>query len=350
MMPVVPPAPNDGGGTPAHQRRQYVWLIRYGRTDPPLLENIGNYDSDLHKDGITHATAIAERLASGHHDGGESSSSSSSSTTTFSSNSALPKIVYSDPFLRCMRTADVVVKTLNSNATSSSTGITGTTRTGSAGADAKNGDDIKIRVEEGTTEWQVPSLLVDKDGKLTNPRSTEELVKLFSDTVDATYRSVNPQGPDQAADTSSNEKGEDEASNHDDGPSSYYPPRFPETEEQLHRRCQCTIRRILADVGGTESFAIVGHAPCVQSMALALMGEERPEDCPEPGPWSLGGMTLFSRPIGTSSGGEGGEEEGRGGTKSDKWTLEFYSDTTHMPGEYKDGKLGRWSLPSFDRS
>ena len=289
------------------QRRQYVWLVRYGRTDPPLRENIGNFDSDLHNpDGLAHATSIAKRLASGHtmKDSDECSSSLS--------DDAVPKTVYSDPFLRCMRTADVVVKTLSSN-----------------------NAEIKIRVEEGTTEWQVPSLLVDKDGERTHPRTTEDLVKLFLDTVDVAYRSVNPQGPDRAADGSDDDDDDDGPSR----PSRCHPPRFPETEEQLHRRCQCTIRRILAtDVGSTDSFVIVGHAPCVQSMALALMGGERPEDCPELGPWSLGGMTLFSRSI------------GKGGTESDKWTLEFYSDTTHMPGEYNNGQLGRWSLPSFDHS
>lgn len=271
----------------AEGRRQFVWLIRYGKTDPPLLENIGNYDSDLHDpEGIAHAKAVGDRLAS-------------------SPDDSVPKIVYSDPFLRCMRTADVIVKTLNSSATC-------TSRT-------------KIRVEDGTTEWQVPSLLVDEDGKRTHPRSAEELVKLFPDTVDQEYRSVNPQGSDRAT---SDERGDGGKAN-EDAPSAY-PPRFPETEEQLHRRCQCTIRRILADV--TDSFAIVGHAPCVQSMALALMGGETAEDCPELGPWSLGGLTLFSRILGT-----------------DKWTLLLYSDTSHMPSPYKDGKLGQWSLPSFDR-
>ena len=300
---------------------QYIWLIRYGRTDPPLLENIGNYDSDLHDEGVSHAEAVAGRLASGH---GESSSPGDS----------VPKIIYSDPFLRCMRTADVIVNTLNDIA-SCSRSHCGQSK-------------LKIRIESGTTEWQVPSLLVDKDGQRTHPRSMEELVKLFPDTIDRDYRSVNPEGPDR---TASNEEGDDEQANGDT--SSIYPPRFPETEEQLHRRCQCTIRRILADVGDTDSFAIVGHAPCVQSMALALMGGGKPEEIPELGPWSLGGMTLFSRPIGADRSSicraVNSEGKGKGDVNSDKWTLDMYSSTSHMPGEYKDGKLGRWSLPSFDR-
>lgn len=170
---------NDTVQQQTEGRRQYVWFIRYGRTDPPLLENIGNYDSDLHPDGIVHAAAVAERLASGH---SESSSPGDS----------VPKILYSDPFLRCMRTADVIAKTLNSTGRSSS---------------GQNSNGIKIRVESGTTEWQVPSLLVDKDGERTHPRSTEELAKLFPDTIDREYRSINPEGPDR---TASNEGDDDE--------------------------------------------------------------------------------------------------------------------------------------------
>mmetsp|Transcript_4258 Transcript_4258/g.9639 ORF Transcript_4258/g.9639 Transcript_4258/m.9639 type:complete len:296 (+) Transcript_4258:40-927(+) len=281
------------------EQRQYVWLIRYGRTDPPLLENIGNYDSDLHyPDGIAHAKAVGERLSSGVDRGPHS----------------IPKIVYSDPFLRCMRTADVVVKTLND---------------ASGSSDVKP---VKIRVEQGTTEWQVPSLLVDKDGKRTNPRTLEELVRMLPDTVDGSYLSVNPQGPDRS--TACSDGGDDNISG-TNGVGGC-PPRFPETEEQLYTRCRTTLRKILNDVGDMNSIAIVGHAPCVQSIALALEGSASPEDCTALGPWSLGGMTLFSRPIGS------------GGTET-KWTLELYSDTAHMPGEFRDGRVGQWSLPGFLR-
>lgn len=280
------------------ERRQYVWLIRYGRTDPPLLENIGNFNSDLHfPDGINHATAIGRRLAADCGRGGNGPHS-------------IPKFVYSDPFLRCMRTADVATKILNESSIS-------------------NVNEVKIRVEEGTTEWQVSSLLVDQDGQRTHPKSTEDLAKIFPDTVDASYRSVNPQGPDRGQN--------DDDKCRDDSNANGCPPRFPEDEEQLHARCQTTIQKILNDVGNVDSFAIVGHAPCVQSTALALEGSASPEDCSIFGPWSLGGMTLFSRPV--------GDEE----DDAASWTLEFYSDTTHMPGEYRDGKLGQWSLPSFAR-
>ena len=244
--------------------RQYVWLIRYGKTAPGLIENIGNYDSDLHQEGVEHAQAMADRiLASG----------------------KIPQHVFSDPFLRCMHTADVLADKL----------------------------DLSLKVEEGMTEWQVPSLLVDPNGQRTHPRRVEELKGIFS-TIDESYASVNPQGPDRR-------------NNDSDIPVGC--PRFPETEEELHERCSTSINKILDNTTG--SIVIVSHAPCVQSAAMALGGFQSPAEC-QFGAWSLGGMTLFSR--------EYGEE---------KWTLEFYSDTSHMPGEYREGKLGQWSLPSFVR-
>ena len=129
---------------------------------------------------------------------------------------------------------------------------------------------------------------------------------------------MNKQGPDRKDETSSSvEAG---------------CPQFPETEEQLHVRCRTTIHKLLKTIPKNESIIIVGHAPCVQSMAMALEGSTTPKET-QLGPWSLGGMTLFSRTINNDD--------------KSKWTLEFYSDTSHMPGEYKHGKLGQWSLPSW---
>ena len=31
----------------AENKRQYVWLARYGATFPGLIEGVGNYDSDV---------------------------------------------------------------------------------------------------------------------------------------------------------------------------------------------------------------------------------------------------------------------------------------------------------------
>ena len=241
--------------------RQYIWLVRYGKTFPGLIENFGNYDSDLHEEGIHHAKIMAERIAS--------------------SRQTIHRVI-ADPFLRCMRTADAIAQHLG----------------------------LKLQVEEGTTEWQVSSLLVDQKGHRTHPRSVPELQQLFS-TIDESYASVNPQGPDRI---------DDEEDNKSTGC-----PRFPETEAQLHERCRTTLEKLLERFPN-DSMVIVGHAPCVQSIALTLDGSPSPVESP----WSLGGMTLFSK-----------------GSDEEKFTLEFYSDTSHMPGDYKEGKNGQWSLPSF---
>jgi broad specificity phosphatase PhoE len=275
---VVAPPPQDGSmeaqpqdGCSSETLEQHIWLIRYGETSPGLIENIGNYDSDLHMDGVEHAKAIARNIAlSGH----------------------LPEHVFSDPFLRCMHTADTIAAAFNQQTNGS----------------------LKVKVEEGTTEWQVPSLLVDPEGVRTNPRTLEELLEIF-DNADEYYQSLNPQGPDR--DSSAEEAPEG-------------CPRFPESEAQLHERCETTIDRILNHVGD-DSIAIVSHAPCLQHTALALDGSPTPEDS-KLGGWSLGGVTHFSRRVGET-----------------KWTLKSYSDTSHMPGKYKDGELGKWSLPSFVR-
>ena len=293
---AIPP-PNPHRATPPPEQmedppplstgtRQYLWLVRYGLTHPGLMENVGPYDSDLQDPvGLEHARATGERLANP------------------SQPAAVPTMVYSDPFLRCMRTADLVCKAIN--------------------AAGDGGGEVRVRVEEGTTEWQVPSLLVGPDGTRTHPRTAEELAVMFPATVDATYRSVNPQGPDRT-DEMFGGGGEGDADRS---------PRFPESEDELHSRITCTLERILEDVGDERSLAIVGHAPCVQHLALCLEGSATPAEARGLGPWSCGGVTLFSRPAG----------------KVGSWSLEMYSDTEHMPEEYREGKKGAWSLPSFAR-
>jgi len=251
-----------------NEKEQHVWLIRYGKTDPGLIMNVGNYDSDLHWDGIEHAEAIAQHIAS---------------------SGNMPDHVFADPFLRCTHTADTIVSHFNRF-----------TQRG-----------MKVKVEEGLTEWQVPSLLVDPEGKRTQPRILNELVDIF-DNLDESYESVNPQGPDR-------ESSEEAVQGS---------PRFPETEDQLHERCKTSIDKILNKIEN-DSVAIVSHAPCLQHLALALDGSPSPA-ASSLGAWSLGGITHFSRLPGET-----------------KWTLRSYSSTSHMPGEFRDGELGKWSLPSF---
>mmetsp|Transcript_30952 Transcript_30952/g.74418 ORF Transcript_30952/g.74418 Transcript_30952/m.74418 type:complete len:285 (-) Transcript_30952:57-911(-) len=255
--------------TMINEKEQHVWLIRYGKTAPGLIENVGNYDSDLHSDGVAHAEAIAQHIAAGGN---------------------LPDHVFADPFMRCTHTADTMVSHFN--------------RLTNRG--------MKVKVEEGLTEWQVPSLLVDPEGMRTDPRTLDELVDIF-DNLDESYECVNPRGPDRGTETEEASSGS---------------PRFPETEDQLHERCKTSIDKIL-EVIDKDSVAIVSHAPCLQHLALALDGSQSP-GASALGAWSLGGITYFSRLPGES-----------------KWTLRSYSSTSHMPGEFRDGELGKWSLPSF---
>jgi len=296
---------NNEGENDVKENRQYVWLVRYGRTHPGLIENVGNYDSDLHyPQGYDHAKAMVNRMVT--------------------DKTSIPKRIYTDPFLRCIRTAHILTQNLNKEK-------------------EKDDDDdlVSIKVEEGITEWQVPSLLVNHEtGDHTSPRTTEQLQSLLSssldnnntsdDFIDTSYQNVNPQGPRRSNDSNSNDSDDDDDVR----------PRFPETEHQLHRRCRTTLERILNDTttskGNTDSsnVAIVSHAPCIQSMVMALEGATTPEESKIVGSLSLGGMTLFSRPKNDHN------------NSNNKWTLEFFDDTSHMPGDYQNG-IGKWSLPSF---
>ena len=170
-----------------------------------------------------------------------------------------------------------------------------------------------VRIEEGLTEWLIPSLLVDRSGVKTNPRTVPELAVVYG-TIDDNYKSVNPVVPDDATDVPEGA------------------PKFVETEEALLKRCATTMQRILDDSNGA-SIAIVSHAPCDQSLAFFLEGASSPAESTL-GPWPLGGITKFSRTV---------HDDGSYG----KWTLEKYGDTSHMPGKYKPGTK-HWSLPSFE--
>ena len=154
-----------------------------------------------------------------------------------------------------------------------------------------------VRIEEGLTEWQVPSLLVDLSGTRTYPKSTQELAELF-DTIDVSYQSSNPADGSEGS------------------------PSFPESEEQLLIRCAKTIRNILEQTNG--NVGIVSHAPCDQSIAFYLEGAASVNESTL-GPWALGGVTKFT---------------------GDR--LVMYSNTSHMPGVYQPG-IKKWSLPCLDK-
>ncbi|KAG7362239.1 histidine phosphatase superfamily protein [Nitzschia inconspicua] len=282
--------------------KQYVYLVRYGLTDPPLIETVGNYDSDIHEPiGVEHAQAIANFLL-------DQQQQQVGYDGTNNNNNAV--VVYSDPFLRCTHTANIIATTLG----------------------------CPHRIEEGVTEWMVPSLLVDKDGTMTKPRTVQELRQMFPSIMDS-YVSVNPV----------HEKNGD---NDDDHPSPGAP-QFEESEQALFQRVACTLERLFdhhhnsrqqqqqqqQQQSTDESLVIVSHAPCLQGMALALEGKSDPAESSF-GPWSLGGITCFSRDM---------ERNGSSSYTYGTWKCEFYSRTDHMPGEYKDGIKGAWSLPSFVR-
>lgn len=156
-----------------------------------------------------------------------------------------------------------------------------------------------MHVEEGLYEYLTPSLLVDRSGVRTYPRSVEELTKIFQN-IDASYA--------KAVEITAE--------------------MFPEDESKLIERCRDALNGIINHANG-ENIAIVAHAPCVQALAFVMEGVQSVQDS-KLEKWPLGGITKFSR-----------EENG-------KWEMDFYGVTDHMPGEYKEG-AGLWSLPCFDK-
>jgi len=165
--------------------------------------------------------------------------------------------------------------------------------------------------------------LVDsRNGDKTDPRTPEQLQKLFPENIDLSYKAVNPVVPDGTPREKAPKGG----------------PLFIESEQDLFLRCATSVTRILDNLTKQDNpnICIVSHAPCNQAMALFLEGKTDPKES-SLGPWSLGGLTLFSRTIDADAG------------SSSAWKLEFYSNTDHMPGDYREGKKGAWSLPSFVR-
>ena len=189
-----------------------------------------------------------------------------------------PKLVFCSPFVRTVHTAQLVALDLDSCFR------------------------VDVCVEEGLTEWQISSLLVDKKGIKTNPKLTDELASVYG-TIDLDYQSLNP--------VSTTEENVPIGS-----------PHYPESEQGLLKRCSTTLERILEFSVG-QSFVIVSHAPCDQALAINLEGTASDASKSKLGPWPLGGITKFSRTI--------------DGDNYGAWNLDFYGDTEHMPGKYKAG-------------
>lgn len=233
----------------------------------------GDIDPNL---GITHANSIAKRISS-------------------NDNVPPPQKVYASPFLRTVHTGHIIATAVHA----------------------------KVRIEEGLTEWQVPSLL-EVDGIRTFPKTATEHAKHF-DSIDLEYRSLNPLVMTDDA--------------HQNDAVATGSPQFPESEEKLVVRCATTLEKILENAKG-DNIAIVAHAPCVIGMALHLAGMSLKQSTLDA--WPLGGLTLFSRPILNKNNGKNDHESIQYGD----WTMEFYGSSDHMPGEYKNG-LKRWTLPSL---
>jgi broad specificity phosphatase PhoE len=269
--------------------KQTVYIVRYGLTKHPLRENVGPYDSKIIDPSICYANRICALTSpsyrSGDIDPAEGAQHANCIAKCLASEDA-PTVVYSSPFRRCAHTAQLIALALPRPV---------------------------VRIEEGLTEWLIPSLLVDPSGIKTNPRSVAELAVVYG-TIDDTYESVNPVVPDDATEVPEGA------------------PKFVESEEALMKRCATTLQRILENSNG-ESIAIVSHAPCDQSIAFCLEGASSPAES-KLSPWPLGGITKFSRVL-NSDGSLGG------------WTLEKYGDTAHLAGKYKAG-IKKWSLPSFE--
>ena len=222
-------------------------------------------------EGMEHAKAIAQRIQK---------------------EKEPPKLVFCSPFVRTVHTAQLIALDLDASS--------------------------RVCVEEGLTEWQISSLLVDKRGTKTNPKSTDELASVYG-TIDLDYQSLNPVSTTE-----------------DNFPVAT--PYYPESEHDLLKRCSTTLERILEFSVG-KSFVIVSHAPCDQALAINL---ERTATASDPsksklGPWPLGGITKFSRTIDDDSYGA--------------WNLDFYGDTEHMPGKYKAGlKVSEFVNACFNKT
>jgi broad specificity phosphatase PhoE len=267
------------------ERRQCVWIVRYGLTKFPLVEHLGPYNSPLDEtEGLVHAEAIARALCQDVRQSTSTSSSSSSSSVH----------VYSSPFTRTTQTAHIIASALSA--------------------------DTKVLVEEGLTEWQQASLLIDPSGTVTYPPTVQELVVEFP-SVDGTYSSVNPQESSCHPPAAASNKGWVE-----------------ESEQDLFERCTKTLEGILHREQQPQqqynSFIIVSHAPCDQAMAVYFEGTTLNDSTLRP--WPLGGITKFSRVVTNNNNNDV--------SSLGSWEMEYYGTTDHMPGDYKGG-LKAWSLP-----
>ena len=224
-------------------KKQYIWLIRYGKTEYPLKEHDGPYNSDIDPIvGKNHAQCIADHISN------------------FLSKQTFEIQIYSSPFLRCVHTASIIGSKLKT----------------------------KVWIEDGLYEWLVPSLLIErKTNQRTYPNTLEESNALFPDLIKL-ESSLNPYKIDESNDYFSFPE-TDELK---------LLSRCQDTltlilkDDRCKCRCRCGV-----DSEKDEHIIIVAHAPCVQALAFAM--EEDVDDVKDSKltKWPLGGITRFSRDI-----------------------------------------------------
>jgi len=312
---------NNNNNENREQRKQCIWIVRYGLTKFPLVEYLGPYNSPLDEtEGMSHANAIANALREDVMASTNSASASDSSEVVH---------VYSSPFTRTTQTANLIAHTLSSStSTSTSTSLKTT-----------------VRVEEGLTEWQQKSLLVDPSGTITYPLTSKELVSQFPH-VDVTYESVHPQDschpPTQRITNNSNNNDDDAMVLVDETMMELK----EESEEDLFERCRKTLEGMIyerAEEG--QSFIIVSHAPCDQAMAVYFEGHSKLDNSTL-GPWPLGGITKVSRELLPPS--DDSDPTLPSSSSWGPWEIDYYGCTDHMPGPYQGG-LKAWSLPTLSK-
>ena len=176
LLSIVSVLHSKCGASYSHLHKMY--LLSFSHIYFPLVS--GDIDPE---EGISHAKSIANRISK--------------------SRECNPKKVYCAPFLRTVHTAHIIATSLSKPC---------------------------VCVEEGLTEWQVPSLLVEPNGKRTHPKSAENHARTFA-SIDLSFQCLNPSIADDAVNTEG-------------------APRFLEDEESLVFRCSTTLERLLEHAEG----------------------------------------------------------------------------------------------------
>ncbi|QDZ18581.1 hypothetical protein A3770_02p10990 [Chloropicon primus] len=127
-------------GSAEEERRQSVYIARYGLPEEPLVEGVGPFDMDLSGEGVEAARELARLLRE----------------------TAAVKHIFASPFKRALRTAVVVCRGIGLS---------------------------RVNVEEGITEWQCPELVGGGDRPPYRPPALVDLVERFPE-IHPKYESI----------------------------------------------------------------------------------------------------------------------------------------------------------------